>query len=503
MNKITSIMLGLLLLTLFILWVPTRSIPYWWDSAGYIVVGARNLIASNFWPLDVGIPGAYAHPILFPLLIAVLWKVFGESLLLSHLVNLFFSGLLLTYVFLLGRQLTGNKLHGAFIGAIAGMLLLFTPLFYAQLGIIYLEIPATAFAVMTVYYFLKRQFVPYLIASVLMLLIKEVAVFVILVLLFVLTLETLVIPFVKTRKIQLKKWFLACLLWGSPLLAVALWLLYHKLMFGWWLIPPNSESTLTDKREIGPILQQIVRVGTFLFFYQWRFLMTLFFVVILEELLIKEKLRRYFWHPNLLSLILLPIAAIVLFGVTEYLHRYILITLPFFYLLFSYCFITFFKDRSAKTISLIMICCTLIIAFLFSTSWNNKRVINSWHFLPIEDNLEYLDVVDLGRQVSRYLTLYHPDATVLTAFPTNYMLSQPFQHYVKKPFTVVDCNKIKPGTNIDLVVFHLLSPPQRICAQLIRDQKLKLIKTFEKNGKQMGIFIPQYKVIYVDPKDIQ
>ena len=86
--RIDLILVSILSFATFILWWPPRMLPYWWDSAGYIMHAARFFLDINFTsfilPSDSTI-SAFAHFPLFPFLLALVWKIFGESLLVTHI----------------------------------------------------------------------------------------------------------------------------------------------------------------------------------------------------------------------------------------------------------------------------------------------------------------------------------------------------------------------------------------------------------------------------------
>lgn len=483
-KKIDLIFIFLLVAVLLAFWLPTINIPYWWDSAGYVVHTARQFLETNFNPL---VPRdeytTFAHPPFFIATLAGLWKIFGESLLVSHLLNLIFAFLVLFYTYLLGKELIKDKILGNLIGFSSGILLLFTPVFLAQLGIIYVEIPAVAFAVMTVYYTLKKNLLGYLIAATLMVLTKEITVFIVFIVLAVIFSKE-IFRWVKRKELNLANFFKKIFLWSIPLFILFLWFFYHKVVSGWWLVIPG--------REFGGGLEmsfeRIWMVFKFLFFEQWRNILT--FLIIFSGIgaFFREDIRKYFQNLKVFLIFLIPVITALFFGLTEFLHRYIIIALPFFYLLFFYCLALFFLKRPIKEQIWIFGAMTLILLLLFSFGWDEHRQIRDWHFPPLEENLEYLDVIAVGKEMAGFVEKYYPDAVVWTAFPSNYMLSEPFQHYVSKPIEVHSCRDYQEGDKVDLIVFHLLSPPQRDCLLMIRELKATLLIPFGKNGKWMQIY---------------
>ncbi len=142
-------------------WYPTKDVPYWWDSALYVIPAARYYIKANFSSFILPSEpqfSDFSHPPLFSFLLAGVWKIFGESLFISHLFYLIFVFLAIISLYLLGKRVANfDNLTNNLVGFSAALILLFTPVFLAQVGIIYTEIPMTAFALLAVYFFLNQK----------------------------------------------------------------------------------------------------------------------------------------------------------------------------------------------------------------------------------------------------------------------------------------------------------------------------------------------------------
>jgi hypothetical protein len=273
-------------------------------------------------------------------------------------------------------------------------------------------------------------------------------------------------------------------LWSIPLFILFFWFFYHKIVSGWWLIIPGRELG----GGYGMSLARVEMVFKFLFFEQWRNILTFLIIFSGIGVFFRKDIREYFQNLKIFLIFLIPVITALFFGLTEFLHRYIIFGLPFFYLLFFYCLARFFLERQIKEQISIFGATTLILLLLFSSSWDNHRQITNWHFPPLEENLEYLDVIATGKEMASFIEKYYPEAVVWTAFPSDYMLSEPFQHYVSKPIEVHDCSNYKKGDRVDLIVFHLLSPPQRNCLWMIQELRATLLIPFGKDGKWMQIY---------------
>ena len=125
------------------------NMPYHWD--------ATHVINRAVWMYQrklscISGPSDYGHPPLVHGILAVVWLIFGYSIWISHLIIIIFSFAGIYFTYLLGTELKNKK-----VGIIAALFLFFSPLYFAQSGILNLTIPLTAFMVMTLYFALKEN----------------------------------------------------------------------------------------------------------------------------------------------------------------------------------------------------------------------------------------------------------------------------------------------------------------------------------------------------------
>ena len=474
-----------------VFWWPTRELPYWWDSAGFIMHGAKYYLETNFQsfilPSDSAI-SAMAHPPLFSFLLALTWKIFGQSLLVSHLFYLPFILLAGIFAYLLGRKMANanDESIRCLTGILIFLLLFFSPVFLAQVGIIYPEIPVAAFALMAIYFFFERRAMPYFLSASLMLFMKEVSVVVILAVLAVIFLRHLS-KFFRTRQIDFKVVGKELIIFGSPLLLLVGWFVWHKSATGWMFAMPYYQSRFSQN-VFTLSLQSFVFVLKFFFFDQGRFLLTIISPILIFFLLIKKEGRKSLFREEVFVIFLIAILVPLLFGKLEFLNRYIIFGLPFFYIFFFFLLTSFLKSKIAGEQVTIFGIITFIILFSFHSSWDNHREIKEWHFSPLEENLEYRDVINIGKQMVGFIERYYPEANIWTAFPSNYMLSQPFQGYATKTLRVHNCKDFKAGEQVDLIVFDLLSPTQRDCLAMIKAFNFTILLPFGQNGKWLQVY---------------
>jgi len=102
----------------------------------------------------------------------------------------------------------------------------------------------------------------------------------------------------------------------------------------------------------------------------------------------------------------------LIFAKFEVLHRYLIFGLPFLYLLFSLWLAFFLQKTTIKKKNSIFGTITLILLLLFSQGWNEHRQITEAMSFPLEENLEYLDIIAVGKKVADFIEKYYPTAVV-------------------------------------------------------------------------------------------
>ena len=128
---------------LFIVFFEAES---WWATDTYLYSEQAKQILSGNWP--------NAAPNGYPLLIAMLMKLFGDSWdLPAILLNIIFSVVVVGLVFLLSLDRSGSK-HVAFFAALIAAL---WPAQLIWVRVLYTEVPATFFLCCAVYLFWRRQ----------------------------------------------------------------------------------------------------------------------------------------------------------------------------------------------------------------------------------------------------------------------------------------------------------------------------------------------------------
>jgi hypothetical protein len=431
-----------------IVWYPTRHLPFHWDSAAFAINAAKNLYETNFNPL-IASGSEFAHPPLYPALIALSWKIFGDSRLVTHLTILPFFILLLTSAYFMGK-----KIHTPKTGIIAAVLVAVTPFVLAELGMPYLDLAAGALAAagLTAWLFNRP---------------KLAILFISLAVLTKFTVIILLIPIIYTSIKQKRS---GIVYWLIPIGLMCLWLFYHHTVTGWWLTLPGRDTVL--KLDPVSLFNSLKFVFYVFFIRQGRWLLTLI-------LLIASKSLRQ--RSFLLIAIGCPLLAYAITG--EFIPRYAIAVLPAFYVLSVTAIFKIIKQPYSQLV-------ILAIIFLFISSLRPQIPDpNSFQF-RINEDLSYQDHIQIGQEVGKFLETNYPEKTIIGSFPQLYQLTEPWQGYITHPLKYYDCNSSTLFTSGTLIVIHPYHYTQFACQELLAKYPHTLLIEF--NHRQIWAQIYQF-----------
>ncbi|MBW3013900.1 glycosyltransferase family 39 protein [Candidatus Woesearchaeota archaeon] len=159
-----------------------------WDSAVYIS-NAKNLFSGGeiaYWES--------VRPIGWPIILGVFWKLGANLLVAGKILELLFSLGIISFVYLISKQLFNKK-----IANIATVIIAFNSLFIFWTFKLYTSIPATFFFILALYLFINKKYSYSGICSIAAILIRYPLLF----LIFALELS-LIYTFVKAKKRSLK-----------------------------------------------------------------------------------------------------------------------------------------------------------------------------------------------------------------------------------------------------------------------------------------------------------
>ena len=108
----------------------TLGLPYYEDGLSLYVPAAQWISENSMNPFPPDNLGA-GHPPLFLFILAISFSVLGRGLFVGHMVIMLFCFVAVFFTYLCGKEM-----HDARTGFIAASLLLFSPLFFAQSGMV-------------------------------------------------------------------------------------------------------------------------------------------------------------------------------------------------------------------------------------------------------------------------------------------------------------------------------------------------------------------------------
>ena len=425
-----------------LLHAPLLRLPYFWDEAGYYIPAARDLfLAGTLIPQSTP---SNAHPPLVMAWLALAWRVFGYSTLVTRTAMLAVSAFALLGLLRLSRVAANLPVAWATTALVA-----LYPVYFTQSSMAQVDLSAAGFTFWALAAYIEdhtaahkehrrwKQVLWFSLAA----LAKETAILAPLALFVWELLGYFIRQLAEENRSQEIRWkeilppagrrtrSLYLLL---PVVPLAGWYAYHYVKTGFLLGNPeffryNIAATLNPLRvplALGMRLWQ-------LFGYFGLYLLTLAGLVALLRPPRREngftRPRIPFWmQAAFLSVVLAYLGFMSLVG-GAVLARYMLPVVPLVILVWVSTL--WRRVRSWKLI--VAAVAIAFVAGLFS---------NPPYGFSLEDNLAYRDYIVLHAEGSRFLAMRYPGVRVLTAWPASDELTRPWLGYVanaSQPFRVL------------------------------------------------------------------
>jgi hypothetical protein len=468
-------------------WWPTRALPYHWDSATFVVDASRDLLASGFWPLIAG-HSDFAHPPLFVAALAVAWKVFGDSRVVSHALVLpaLPAAIVATY-----RM--GSRLVDRLVGACAAVLFATVAVVVAEYGQVYMDLPVAAVLAWGIVAWVERRRTLACLLFCAAALMKIPAPLSVPAGLLLSVLgdrlggrecrrATRTPP---DRLARRSASAYVCL--GLPFAVDGLWLAYHRWVTGWTLSrrPVTSPAGLHD---FGVAFEGVV---TRLFLDQWRWVP----LVLALAAVAWVRARRGQWTtPRPVAPLLAVIfAGVMMFSIAgEFGLRYGIYLLP------AYFVSALYFVREALPAPWPLAAGTGLLVALSATTWHPRAPLTAhYEFRPDED-LAYRDVIAIGLRSAHWLAQNRADAEIYGAGPESYELTEPWQGYVDAPLQFAWCKSFERHPDrTQIIVVHAYHPQQLRCRRLTEELGARPTKHFESGSKWLEL----YEVPRSEPQD--
>jgi 4-amino-4-deoxy-L-arabinose transferase-like glycosyltransferase len=461
------------LLALLLLHYPLLRLPYFWDEAGYYIPAALDFY--HFGRLVPSSTLPTGHTPLIVIYLALAWRAFGFSPLITRVAMIVIAAGTLTGVYALGRR-AGNREIGFWVA----LLLAVSPLFFAQCALAHLDLAAGFFTLLALLAVLDAHPWGFAVASTCAVLSKETAV--------------ILLPVAglfswwelrRTGNFRARSWWIA---YSVPFLALVAWEGFYHHATGFWTGSPdylryNLYSTLNPVRVLLTFLRRLSE--TFVEGFNWLLTagamagiwwarrssercrssericvgarhgvpLPVFSTGYISRnrarsnslrlrslsaqhtaepnvamdrtkwnQLPPEILRRFFFLVGGLTAAYLLMLSVVGGAV---LPRYLLPIFPPLVLV-AVILIWRLPRRLARAIM-------GVTAICFVWAW----FLNPPYPFPFEDNLAYADFVRIHERAAEFLEAQPSHPRILTAWPAFDELSRPFLGYVRRPLRVV------------------------------------------------------------------
>jgi len=415
------LMYALLFAALMLLHAPLLRLPYFWDEAGYYIPVARDLYLTGS-PIPQSTL-SNAHPPLVMAWLAVAWRLFGYSTLVTRTVMLALTAFSLLGLFRLARRAANFEIALA-VTALTAVY----PVFFTQSAMALVDLPAAGFTFWALASYLEDRPWSTVLWFSLAAMTKETAV-VAPVALFVWQIAASMVRSWREGLAPPVGRRTSALLLMLPLVPLACWFAFHRVKTGYVFGNPdffryNVAGTLNPLRipiALGLRLWQVV--GCFgLWLLSLAVVLAMFRPPQVENG--RPRWRIEIWQQAAFAVVILSYLIFMSAVGGAALARYLLPATPL--VILSWVATLWRRARYWK-----LIVAAVVIAFIAGLLTNPP------YGFSVEDNLAYRDFVVMHSEASRFVAMRYPNATVLTAWPASDELSRPWLGYVARPFRVL------------------------------------------------------------------
>jgi 4-amino-4-deoxy-L-arabinose transferase-like glycosyltransferase len=383
-------------------------LPFHWDELGQFAPASLDLFQDGSLVAHSTLPNV--HPPGVMAIVALTWRIFGFSITAARVAMLVVASAGLLFAYLLAVRLCRGVAGSPAIVAV--LFLMATPIFFSQSEMILLDMPAMTFTTLALLLFLDERYAACAAACTALVLIKETSISTPMVfgawLLF------------KEKKIREALYFFA------PAIALGAWLvlLHHKT--GFWL--GNAEFARYNVDEAVSFLHVLRTLGGRLHFLFWadgRFLGAIALIIGFRTLRGKD------WTIAAWVAIA-QVTIVTVFG-GAMLERYLIPVLPILYAAIAAA--TAVYSARWRWISHAALMAMLIVGCF----WNPP------YPFSYENNLAWVDFVELQKEAANYLEANAPDKRIASLWPFTGAIRESYFGYVQRPMTGVEV----PGFHLD------------------------------------------------------
>ena len=463
----------LITIIFFILKIPFLSLPYFWDEAWSYIPAVEWMRVHGPGILPGAIPPELSrgHPLLFYFLASSWQSILVNSVTVTHILPV-----IIACAFMLALFLFIKRFFDEYIALNTVLLFASMQIFFVQSGLLLPEILMALWAILVLYSFLTDRKLLYFILASMMMLTKESG-FVLIAAIFAVKSATLLLD--KEQR-SLKRILFQLTFILSPLIAPFVFFIMQKFRFGWIFFPEHMNKISFNPDNIYLTLSIILKI---IFFNDGRWFMRVIMISSMIYILIRLRFvirERIFIKKEMVPLL------------------YILVFILFY---IAFCIINFFTDRYLLAIlPLIVFLCVFIFIKLLPNKYLHIPVFafllvlslcSYFRSTGIQDiNMNYTDAVKVQKATVYYLEANnYREKKIWVSYLMSFNLKDKSLAYLSRGKEFKNLTSVLED-KADAYVTLSFDNDTTTFNPFKRENKLKLIKTFEKGLAKSEIYIP-------------
>jgi len=448
-------------------WWPTRYLPYYWDSASFVALGARDLLERNFNPLVLEAVGS-AHQPLYMVLLALGWKWWGVTRLVAHQVIAPVLPLLMFATYQLGKRMDSRL-----VGVTAAFMVGLMPVVVGAYGVLSVDLLLAGLTTLSLALYVDNRKIAAMVLLALAVWVKGTA---------VLLVPTIVAWEYYNGKLNKQTGYLLAV----PVIAILGWFGYHLRVTGWWMAPP--EMPLTWPQNLGQYTTYLIYVVRTELFSHWRWLLTGPAIAAGVWWGMKKGTKIEELKP---VVALLPTILLVSMWVAargNYTEANSLMIMPLLVVASLLIVKQVLIESRAYNWEKGLLILGVIASLGWLTRWQPQVVPAVAYDFGQRADLTYQDMLMVERQASTFLEINFPNAKIYGGYPELFELADPFFGYVTTALNVVPCSQYQPSEESVILYLHPYHPSQQACRQLLDAMSVTPIQRFESNGMWVEMY---------------